>query len=205
MNSSRPGTREKLLLAATRLFAEHGYAGASVRDICNHAGANPGAVSYHFNGKRHLYRAVLRHAAEHLASGLGASSLATSGDSLGRTISDNLDQLLSDGSPSSDLAIRLILHDLASGGAATVEAIVPALREGFARLSSAMGVIDQAEGAWEVKLAFLQLAAPVFLLTAAWPVLQQALDLEHDTRSTLLRELLERAQQGIAPPHPLSE
>jgi AcrR family transcriptional regulator len=62
-----PPTRERLLTAASRLFAEHGFRGASVRDICNHAGANPGAVSYHFGGKRQLYRAVLRRATARLA------------------------------------------------------------------------------------------------------------------------------------------
>ncbi len=60
-------TRERLLQAATRLFADTGYRGASVRDICNLAGANPGAVSYHFGGKRQLYRSVLRQAAAWLA------------------------------------------------------------------------------------------------------------------------------------------
>ena len=60
-------TRDRLLQAGTRLFAENGYRGASVRDICNLAGANPGAVSYHFGGKRQLYRSVLRKAAAGLA------------------------------------------------------------------------------------------------------------------------------------------
>jgi AcrR family transcriptional regulator len=52
-------TRQRLVEAASALFAERGYSGASVRDICNLARVNPGAVSYHFCGKRQLYRTAL--------------------------------------------------------------------------------------------------------------------------------------------------
>ena len=53
------GTKEALVQAATRLFAERGYAGASVRDICEEAGASANAVTYHFGSKEELYRVVL--------------------------------------------------------------------------------------------------------------------------------------------------
>src|SRR5499425_382584 len=57
-------TRARLLNAASRLFAEHGYARVTVRDICKKARANVAAVNYHFGGKDGLYRAVMRHAME---------------------------------------------------------------------------------------------------------------------------------------------
>ena len=41
--------------AAGRLFAEHGYDGTSVRDIVREAGANLGAVTYHFGSKEALF------------------------------------------------------------------------------------------------------------------------------------------------------
>ena len=44
------------------MFAEHGYRGGSVRLITQAAGANQAAITYHFNGKDGLYRAVLREA-----------------------------------------------------------------------------------------------------------------------------------------------
>jgi len=44
-------TRGRVLNAAARLFAEHGFATVTVRDICNKAGANVAAVNYHFGGK----------------------------------------------------------------------------------------------------------------------------------------------------------
>jgi AcrR family transcriptional regulator len=52
-------TREALLKAATSAFAEHGYRGASVRDICARAGASANGVTYHFGSKKKLYQEIL--------------------------------------------------------------------------------------------------------------------------------------------------
>jgi AcrR family transcriptional regulator len=57
-------TRARLLNAAARLFAEHGFARVTVRDICKRAHANIAAVNYHFGGKDGLYHAVMRMAIE---------------------------------------------------------------------------------------------------------------------------------------------
>ena len=86
-------TRERLLQAATRLFADNGYRGASVRDICNLAGANPGAISYHFGGKRQLYRAVLRRAAAGLAD-MGPAADDDNGDREPVSVLDALQRVL---------------------------------------------------------------------------------------------------------------
>jgi AcrR family transcriptional regulator len=53
-------TRERLLDAAERLFAEKGFAATSVRDITAAASSNIAAVNYHFGGKHNLYNAVFR-------------------------------------------------------------------------------------------------------------------------------------------------
>lgn len=53
-------TRQRLLIAAAQAFAEHGFAGASVRDICDRAGANVAAINYHFGGKDGLFAEVMR-------------------------------------------------------------------------------------------------------------------------------------------------
>ncbi len=52
-------TPESLLAAARRLFAAGGYDGTSIRAITAEAGANLGAVTYHFGTKRDLYEQVL--------------------------------------------------------------------------------------------------------------------------------------------------
>jgi AcrR family transcriptional regulator len=51
-------TKERILDAAERLFAGHGYEGVSLRDIGTAAGVQIALVSYYFGGKQGLYRAV---------------------------------------------------------------------------------------------------------------------------------------------------
>lgn len=51
-------TRERLLLAALRLFSQQGYARTSVRAIAQEAGANVAAIAYHFGDKAALYTAT---------------------------------------------------------------------------------------------------------------------------------------------------
>ena len=52
-------TKEALLAAAIRVFADKGFDAATVRDICGMAQANVAAVNYHYGGKDALYAAVL--------------------------------------------------------------------------------------------------------------------------------------------------
>jgi AcrR family transcriptional regulator len=56
--SQNPETRQRLLAAGIRLFAEHGYRGVSVRDLCTEAEVNVAAINYHFGGKQDLYHAI---------------------------------------------------------------------------------------------------------------------------------------------------
>lgn len=51
-------SRERLLMAAIRLFAERGFASTSTRDIALAAGTNVAAISYYFGDKAGLYRAT---------------------------------------------------------------------------------------------------------------------------------------------------
>jgi AcrR family transcriptional regulator len=51
-------SRERLLHAALALFAQHGYAKTSTREIAEAAGANLAAISYYFGDKAGLYRAA---------------------------------------------------------------------------------------------------------------------------------------------------
>ena len=56
--------RERLLETATELFAEKGYAGASVREIVKKAGVSKPVLYYYFKSKEGLFYAILEWAAE---------------------------------------------------------------------------------------------------------------------------------------------
>jgi AcrR family transcriptional regulator len=50
-------SRERLLLAAMRLFGQQGFSKTSTREIAQAAGANVAAISYYFGDKAGLYQA----------------------------------------------------------------------------------------------------------------------------------------------------
>lgn len=68
-NGAKPGTAAKaavdgesgitrILRAAERVFAEHGYYGATMRQVANAADASLALLVYHFGSKQDLYYAV---------------------------------------------------------------------------------------------------------------------------------------------------
>jgi len=57
-------TRDRILRAASEIFAEQGFRRTTVRQICMKAGANLASVNYHFRSKAGLYRAVWERASE---------------------------------------------------------------------------------------------------------------------------------------------
>jgi AcrR family transcriptional regulator len=183
MNSS---TRERLIDAASQLFARHGFRGAPVRDICNQARTNPGAVSYHFGGKRQLYRTVLRRAAERLAAAAREGAGAADGEPDVRETVCRVFRRIQD----DPVAARLLLRDLADGGTIAVEALEPSLRGAVESLSRSVGAADTPGTTNPVRMGFLGLAAPLFLLSAAWPVVARALDLDDADRDGLLDQLI---------------
>lgn len=52
-------SKEKILKAATKLFAQKGFDGVSIREICKEAGVNICMISYYFGGKKELYQGIL--------------------------------------------------------------------------------------------------------------------------------------------------
>lgn len=52
-------SKEKILIAAEKLFVEKGFDGASVRDLSKEAGVNLAMVNYYFGGKEKLLEALV--------------------------------------------------------------------------------------------------------------------------------------------------
>lgn len=60
--------RSRILLAAAELFAEHGFAGASVDEIARRAGVNKAMLYYYVGDKGELFSTVLSESIEALRS-----------------------------------------------------------------------------------------------------------------------------------------
>lgn len=52
-------SKERILAAAIKLFAEKGFEGTSIREICNIANANICMISYYWGGKKELYNGII--------------------------------------------------------------------------------------------------------------------------------------------------
>ncbi len=61
-------SRQLVLDAAERLFAERGFAGTSMRDISRASGISQPLIHHHFGTKEDLYIAVRRRCSEHYAA-----------------------------------------------------------------------------------------------------------------------------------------
>lgn len=101
-------TRQRIIDAAIQLFGQHGFAGASTRDIAAAAGVNPPALQYYFENKEGVYLAcaqfitddlrarfdpAMHHAAAVLKNGAGVPELI---DAFLRMIDVGMDMVLTD-------------------------------------------------------------------------------------------------------------
>jgi TetR/AcrR family transcriptional regulator len=60
VSNEKTDCRGKLLEVGTRLFAERGLHGVSIRELAQGAGTSISMISYHYGGKEGLYSAVLQ-------------------------------------------------------------------------------------------------------------------------------------------------
>lgn len=61
MSNGTPfSTKDRILSAAEGLFAQHGFAGTSLRQVTSRADVNIAAVNYHFGSKENLVNEVFR-------------------------------------------------------------------------------------------------------------------------------------------------
>ena len=59
-STAHVSTQDRILGAAEELFAQHGFAGTSLRQVTSRADVNIAAVNYHFGSKENLVNEVFR-------------------------------------------------------------------------------------------------------------------------------------------------
>ena len=106
-------TRDRLLKAAERLFADRGFKKVTIRDICRVARANVAAVNYHFGDKLGLYREVLQSAIGAMRATNDAARQAGSGqpaeEQLRRYIAIFVHRILT---PGNDTVHKLVQREM---------------------------------------------------------------------------------------------
>jgi AcrR family transcriptional regulator len=92
--SATRATPDRLVAAATELFARQGFHGTSIRDIAERANANVASGHYHYGSKEGLYREVLRAQFARVRHTLDARGVRASPSTLRRASRKRLTTLL---------------------------------------------------------------------------------------------------------------
>ncbi|WP_435017550.1 CerR family C-terminal domain-containing protein [Tundrisphaera sp. TA3] len=135
-------TKARLLEAAGEEFAEKGFDGATVRSICQKAGANLAAVNYHFGDKSQLYiQAVVEaHRCGTVPLPADAFEHLSPADQLRKYIRHFLSNVLAINRPGS-WQNTLMLREMLSPTEAADILVDEAIRPRFLRLSGILGRI----------------------------------------------------------------
>src|SRR5581483_5395767 len=134
-------TQHRLLQAAGQVFAEKGYEGATVRDICQRAQVNLAAVNYYFRDKERLYIEAVKSACHRQAEELPAVESAQGiepGQKLRQFIHSLAHSILGEGV--SPWARQLFLRELAQPTAACGELVRDRIRPSAEQLA---GILDE--------------------------------------------------------------
>ncbi|HEX6306548.1 MAG TPA: TetR family transcriptional regulator [Longimicrobiales bacterium] len=128
-------TAAALIDAARAIFATQGYHGASVRAITAAAGANLGAITYHFGSKRELYDHVVGSVVAPLAERVERACAGEGSvlERVGRVVEAYFDYL----GANPDLP-PLMMQELVLGGAPPAAVTIP-MRRALAALAALIG------------------------------------------------------------------
>jgi AcrR family transcriptional regulator len=190
-------TDERVVEVAIGLFAQHGYTGTSIRQITRAAGANLGAVTYHFGGKRALYGAALERCIGPLAERALAAAAGGEGEAVERL--EHVVGLFFDYLRERPELPQLMLQETVAGrtppaGALTLvrgvlDAIAALIEEGQA--TGAVGAGDPRLLAVSVVSQPLHLALTARLVAGVDPE-------DPETRARLLAHALSFIRRGLA-------
>lgn len=134
-------TRQRLLDAAEQVFAEKGFKAASIREICNKAGANIAAINYYFGDKERLYIETVKYAHRACIEGApfpewGANTPPV--QKLRDFIHVALRRMLAPQSPS---AAQLMMREMAQPSAACAEVVQQHIRPMAEKLGGILAIL----------------------------------------------------------------
>ncbi len=124
--------RERLIAAASRVFADHGYGSARVQHITDIAGVNKAMLYYYFNSKEEIYEFLMAKGAQII------SNAVSEGERCKGTFREKMSILLlhyiKAAEENPDIA-RMILQEVTGGGAETRQKVVVFYKEQIHRLT----------------------------------------------------------------------
>lgn len=114
--ADRPDRKQAILLAAERLFAQHGYHAVSLRQIAEEAGVPLALVGYYYGQKHELFQAIFDHwgqTIEERLAGLRAAMAAPPRQRLQRVVAAFIDPVLKlRASPEGEYYALLVAREL---------------------------------------------------------------------------------------------
>ncbi|HEX7379378.1 MAG TPA: CerR family C-terminal domain-containing protein [Pirellulales bacterium] len=192
-------TKERLLEAAGRVFAERGFRSATVREICHAARANLAAVNYYFGDKERLYvESVKRaHSRRQEAAPMPDWSPETPPDvRLRDFVLTMLKRILGD--PQCDWQAQLMFREMQQPTAACRELVEEYIRPHFELLQAIIGELSPAAMTdQQIRLVAFGIVGQCLYFRVAEPVVRQLVEqsefaqveprrlAEHITRWTL--------------------
>jgi TetR/AcrR family transcriptional regulator len=194
----RSQTRAALLSTGRAVFARRGFDGASVREITSEAGANLGAITYHFGSKRGLYEAVLEEGLSPIVSRVGeiANGAGTGMDRLAAVIEVFFDYL----GAHPELP-RLMLQEV-SAGKTPPPAVMAILRRNVGHVTNILtdGWRDGSIRRGNPMLSALSVVSQPIYMTLMAPVLLElgGIDLrDSQTRAEAVQHVRDVMRRGL--------
>ncbi|MET9800264.1 TetR family transcriptional regulator [Streptomyces sp. NPDC006368] len=141
-------TRERLLSAASALFAERGYERATVRDIAARAGVNQALLFRHFGSKQALFGEVIAQSGHEQLRSTPARELVEA------VLRSLMQPAASAGERSgADRSLETLLRSV--GGSNEVSAAVSALGDDYARALATLSTADDRDLRADLALSWL--------------------------------------------------
>lgn len=161
--------RLRILQAATRSFAAHGYAGARIDEIARQAGVNKAMVYYHVGDKDRLYATVIGEVVDRALAAMQQTIVgAASPEQKLRAVI----RVIGETATANPSLPPLILREIAGGGAGIPQSALRKIAEVFRTVGTVLRDGARAGVFREVDpvITHMLIAGSVFLLVAGAPL-----------------------------------